>query len=600
MSRTFKSVFLEEQDPSDHAVRWRIKGSGVQTYPDDAELTSEVVACLENSGISVRAYSSGSPGNVTSHHLEAKFEDGGLYAATGSYWFGERGTWIKGKQAIVKLAQLLSLRRIPGVNQERHQLVGNEKQQEAKQMAKSSSKKVSHLRDLGVYGFDRIEPVILAALVTEDPMLLIGASGTGKTYLLNSLSEALALEHRHYNASLISFDDLVGFPYPDQDNGGVKFLETPATVWAAESVLIDEISRCKPEHQNRLFSLVHERRIQGIALPKLRFRWAAMNPCSSDQAGGEDYSGSEPLDPALADRFALFIRAADWGELSDLERLKVADPSGEGKIADDNGVLKSRIDGWRKDFRTQVDSCPESILIYAATAVSALNSAGVRISPRRSRLMARSLLAATIVAGKSSDRLFRVMLESSIPHICWGVQPSAEAIAAAHRVAWDTAAQTANRWLHAFMSESSLAGKLAILIDQCNSPDAGSQAIAQLIASEPKERSTAFAFATYPAAVIDKLPVGAEGVNDLGKVAAPYLSTDGDISWQERLDRKGTQHPDFTKYAQALVSLTGGRAERAKQFFNACLVEKLVLADPAGIETQINACIELLKERGLA
>jgi hypothetical protein len=149
------------------------------------------------------------------------------------------------------------------------------------------------------------------------------------------------------------------------------------------------------------------------------------------------------------------------------------------------------------------------------------------------------------------------------------------------------------------MSETSLAGKLAILIDQCSSPDAGSQAIAQLIASEPRERSTAFAFATYPAAVIDKLPVGAEGVNDLGKVASPYLSTDGEIGWQERLDKKGTQHPDFTKYAQTLVGLSGGRAERAKQFFNSCLVEKLVLADPADIEVQINACIDLLRERGL-
>ena len=76
-----------------------------------------------------------------------------------------------------------------------------------------------------------MEPVILAALVTEDPLLLIGETGTGKTYLLNSLSEVLGLEHRHYNASLISFDDLVGFPYPDAENEVVKFLETPATVW---------------------------------------------------------------------------------------------------------------------------------------------------------------------------------------------------------------------------------------------------------------------------------------------------------------------------------------------------------------------------------
>ncbi len=54
---------------------------------------------------------------------------------------------------------------------------------------------------------------------------------------------------------------------------GIRYIETPATVWGAESVLIDEISRCKPEHQNRLFSLVHERKIQGIPITKLRYRW---------------------------------------------------------------------------------------------------------------------------------------------------------------------------------------------------------------------------------------------------------------------------------------------------------------------------------------
>ena len=99
---------------------------------------------------------------------------------------------------------------------------------------------------IGAYGFKKIQLPILAALVTEDPLLLIGRGGTGKTYLLNSISEALRLEHRHYNASLIAFDDLVGFPYPDDAKTEVKFLQTPATVWEAESVLIDEISRCKP------------------------------------------------------------------------------------------------------------------------------------------------------------------------------------------------------------------------------------------------------------------------------------------------------------------------------------------------------------------
>jgi hypothetical protein len=73
-------------------------------------------------------------------------------------------------------------------------------------------------------------------------LLLVGRSGTGKTFLLNTLSEALGLEHRHYNASLISFDDLVGFPYPDEAHATVRFLETPATVWGAESVLANRFA----------------------------------------------------------------------------------------------------------------------------------------------------------------------------------------------------------------------------------------------------------------------------------------------------------------------------------------------------------------------
>jgi hypothetical protein len=92
------------------------------------------------------------------------------------------------------------------------------------------------LRHLGVYGYDHVEPVILASLVSEDPLLLIGKAGTGKTFLLNSLSEALGLEHRHYNASLIAFDDLVGFPWPEKNGEQIRYIETPATDRRAEQV----------------------------------------------------------------------------------------------------------------------------------------------------------------------------------------------------------------------------------------------------------------------------------------------------------------------------------------------------------------------------
>ena len=459
-----------------------------------------------------------------------------------------------------------------------------------------TTKATSYLQDLGVFGFDRYEVIILAALVSEDPMLLIGRSGTGKTFLLNSLSEALGLEHRHYNASLISFDDLVGFPYPDNENSSVRFLETPATVWGAESVLIDEISRCKPEHQNRLFSLVHERRIQGIALKKLRFRWAAMNPAATDQSDLESYTGSEPLDPALADRFALFVNAVDWDDLNDMERNAVTSPAGEGKLAAINERLKSHIANCRARFVTQLEYCPQGVLDYVTTAVTALNGAKVRISPRRARLMSRSLLAATVLQGAFQQKTARLVLECSMPHGTWGSAIAKNVLDAAHRLAWDTSSKSQPRWINLMFAEVRLDRKLAVLIQHCKSPDEGTQAVAQVLASESRERAAAFAFALYPAAAMGKLPVGSEGANDLGSFAAPILSVDAEVTWSERGSTQAAHHPGYDAYAAVLANLSGARAERARQFFCWCLTQQIKLVDPVGLEKEIDACAKLLKK----
>jgi MoxR-like ATPase len=456
------------------------------------------------------------------------------------------------------------------------------------------------LADLGVYGFDRHETVILAALVTEDPLLLVGRSGTGKTFLLNTLSEALGLDHRHYNASLLSFDDLVGFPYPDEAHATVRFLETPATVWGAESVLIDEISRCKPEHQNRLFSLVHERRLQGLTLARLRFRWAAMNPCTSDQGGTEDYSGSEALDPALADRFALIVPAADWGDLTAEQQAAIVAPSGEGRVTPPNDALRSALVLWRERFLTQAARCPAEVTTYVTTVVSALNGAGVRISPRRARLLARSLIAAGIVADRTSSATFRSVLDCSLPHSTWGQPVEPAVVAAAHRAAWEASCEAERAWIHAFLAEPRLDRKLAVLLDKCGQPDEGSQAVAQLIANERPDRASAFAFAVYPAALAGKLPIGAEGINDLAKLAVPLLDAEGEIAWRERLSEQGTSHPAIGQIAKVLAPLQAGRLSRARQFMTACLVRGIALPAGAELEAEIDACVQLIRERGLA
>lgn len=69
---------------------------------------------------------------------------------------------------------------------------------------------------------------------------------------------------------------------------------------------------------------MHEKRVQGLPITELRHRWAAMNPPALDEDEPDDelptYLGSEPLDPALADRFPSVVRMPGWHELSEKAR----------------------------------------------------------------------------------------------------------------------------------------------------------------------------------------------------------------------------------------------------------------------------------------
>jgi len=104
--RSFRAVLKHEQ-PS--VERWRIAGSGVMGEPTDAPNTEAVVEALRANGVEVRFYSLGSSAGVDSHHLEARFLDGGLHAQTGSYWYGKKGAWIDGPEAVKWVGQLLDL-----------------------------------------------------------------------------------------------------------------------------------------------------------------------------------------------------------------------------------------------------------------------------------------------------------------------------------------------------------------------------------------------------------------------------------------------------------------------------------------------------------
>ena len=424
-----------------------------------------------------------------------------------------------------------------------------------------------HLPHCGVYGFDDLEPLIFAALITEDPLMLLGPSGTGKTYLLNTLSEVLGLEHRHYNASLVAFDDLVGFPFPDQEKGSVEFLQTPATIWGAQSVLIDEISRCKPEHQNRLFALIHERRIQGLPLTGLKYRWAAMNPPAADNQSDEDYVGSEPLDPALADRFALFIEAKDWKALDETARAGIANPAGEGQIANDHGALTGALTAWQTDFQQALTDVPQELLVYAKAATDALLEGGIRLSPRRVRLLVRSLLAATIVSGEWSATLAHQVLAASIPQVAWGVQIETTPIQAAHEVAWAEAMELPERWVFRFLHEKDLCKQLSWLDEAEHNQAFKSQAMIQLMSQVDRLSVQALAYVLTPTVMAGAFDLDAEAREAIAKIGSPILDVDETHHYTAPVSHQPAQGaPQLAKGVQALSHYHGPYKPQIKQF----------------------------------
>lgn len=156
------------------------------------------------------------------------------------------------------------------------------------------------LTSLGLYGLSSIEEPILAALVTGDPMLLIGTHGTAKTTLVEKLAQSLGETFIAYDASKALFEDVIGFPDPKSiASGTIQYIPTELSVWNKSFVLVDEISRATPSMQNKWLEIIRSRRVMGLKIPNLRYVFAAMNPPT--------YDGAYPLDPALAGRFAFII-----------------------------------------------------------------------------------------------------------------------------------------------------------------------------------------------------------------------------------------------------------------------------------------------------
>ena len=189
---------------------------------------------------------------------------------------------------------------------------------------------LARLRDLkaaiarAVVGQDAVVEQLLVALLAGGHCLLEGVPGLGKTLLVRSLGQALALEFRRvqFTPDLMP-SDILGTEVLEEDHGTGKraFVFQPGPVFT-HLLLADELNRTPPKTQAALLEAMQERTVsQGgatRALPAPFFVLATQNPI--------EQAGTYPLPEAQLDRFLLHVRVGYPDEAE--ERAIIAQTTG--------------------------------------------------------------------------------------------------------------------------------------------------------------------------------------------------------------------------------------------------------------------------------
>jgi hypothetical protein len=192
-----------------------------------------------------------------------------------------------------------------------------------------------------------------------------------------------------------------------------------------------------------------------------------MNPPVSnfDDEFETDYLGSQPLDAALADRFAFIIVTPDWDDLAEEERRAVVTGSGQPIDPAAARQLRQLVEAGRG----LVDAVTDEMLVRLAHYVQLVNDllrtaakrgrkasgradgnrvddddAQITLSPRRAAMIARNIIAVHVAAMVLEDNpeigdSALLALRHSIPQRAQGLPVSSMKLAAAHREAWKLA-----------------------------------------------------------------------------------------------------------------------------------------------------------------
>ncbi len=155
-----------------------------------------------------------------------------------------------------------------------------------------------------IVGQDEVIDLILIALLCEGHVLLEGVPGLGKTMVVRTLADSLALRFSRiqFTPDLLPAD-VIGTNIAIQDEGGSFRLQFEPGPVFANLTLADEINRASPKTQSALLEAMQEQAItlRGVRhqLPRPFQVLATQNPLEME--------GTYPLPEAQIDRFFMKI-----------------------------------------------------------------------------------------------------------------------------------------------------------------------------------------------------------------------------------------------------------------------------------------------------
>lgn len=253
---------------------------------------------------------------------------------------------------------------------------------------------------LGLFGWKHLEPVILASLITEMPMLLVGKHGSAKSFILERLAESLGMKYRFYDASNITNDDLFRASVSTDEAVSSDGQPISDSIEDLEVVFFDNLERSGLGLRNDILWIIHEKRVGGTDLKKLKYRWAAVDPLSDydsdDNSDPRDSSGATPLDPAQVDRFPFIVSIPDWDEMKDEDRARNLAAKRSGKCPGSYELpvgIETLISEGKETLESVDSKYRERAQKYVLALMCLFEAKHISLSTQRATMFVDTLLA---------------------------------------------------------------------------------------------------------------------------------------------------------------------------------------------------------------